>query len=143
MNDGEHHPIAKWFVGFLGGGGDLPRRYVVDWLSPRGFWHCMAFAYDVGGERWLLYDVNRGGVTILSLPPAQFDQWLTHMRHVSGMRVLQVEVRPAPRFWLQIGLWCTVAVIHLVGAKSAALRPIGLWRDLCRGGAREAFANAA
>lgn len=139
-------PIPRWFVAFNGGheltGEGLRiesrRRHFVDWLSPRGFWHVYAFAYDAAAKRWLVYEVNRGGTAIVALTSDQFDNYVGYIR-AGGARVLAVDVRMRPRAWLQIGMWCVVAMRHLLGARSRALRPIGLWRDLKRAGAQEAF----
>lgn len=127
--------IPRWYVVFSGA---AKREHLVDWLSPKAFLHCFAFAYDGNGERWMIYDVSRKGTSIVALTGVQFNLWITYMRR-EGARVLEVNTEPAERFWLQVGLWCVVSIRHLVGSRSRALRPIGLWRDLRRAGAKEAF----
>lgn len=139
-------PIPRWFVAFNGGYEltgegmriESRRKHVVDWLSPRGFWHVFAFAYDAAGKRWIIYDVNRGGTAVVALTSDQFDVWLPYMR-AGGGRVLAVDLRARPRAWMQLGMWCVVAMRHLLGVRSLALRPVGLWRDLRAAGAEEVF----
>lgn len=128
-------PIPRWFVMFTGEG---KRKHWVDWLSPLGFQHVLAFAYDAGGQRWIVYDVHRIGTVITALPSNQFDIWLPTMLR-GGAKVLAVDVRSRPRVWWRFGFACVGAVRHLVGASSRAWRPIGLWRDLRRAGAEECF----
>lgn len=128
-------PIPRWFVMFTG---ESRRKHLVDWLSPLGFQHVLAFAYDAAGQRWLVYDVNRGGTAITALTSAAFDLWLPVMLH-GGAKVLQVEVVQRHRVWFRFGAACVGAVRHLVGASSWALRPIGLYRDLLARGAKPAF----
>lgn len=131
--------IPRWFVMF---NGPAELRHRVDIFTEPGFRHCMAFAYDAAGERWLIYDVTRIGTAVLALDRDTFDAWLTGQL-ASGSRVLQVDLPETVRTrnWLQTGMWCVTAVIHLVGARSGAWRPKALWRDLKRDGAIEVFTN--
>lgn len=149
-DDDAARPIPRWFLFFNGGYELAPdgrrvkakRRFLVDWLSPRGFWHVFAAAYDVAAERWLIYEVNRGGTAIVALTRDQYEKLVAYQIAI-GARVLQVDVRTSLRLWLQVGMWCVVACRHLTGARSRALRPIGLWRDLIREGAVEPFSAPA
>lgn len=128
-------PAPRWYVMFCG---EEKRKHLIDYISPKAFLHCCAFFFDASGDRWLIYDVNRGGVAIVALRSHEFDQWLTYMRR-NGARVLAVDWQPAIRAPLQIGMWCVSAVRYAIGAKSLAIRPIGLWRDLLKAGAKEVF----
>lgn len=128
-------PIPTWFVMFTGDG---RRRYLIDWLQPLDCQHVLAFAYDASGERWIIYDVNRGGTAIVAMSSRQFDAWLLDMM-AKRARVLKADVQQAPRVWFRFGAACVGAVRHLLGARSWAVRPIGLYRDLRRAGAQLAF----
>lgn len=134
-NAGPITPAPRWYVMF---NGETKRKHLIDFISPKAFLHCSAFFYDASGERWLIYDVNRGGVAIVALRSAEFDQWLTYMRS-TGARVLSVDWKPTRRSPLQIGMWCVSAVRYAIGSNSLAIRPIGLWRDLLKAGAKEVF----
>lgn len=129
----------KWFVGF---NDDGSRDYWTDHLSPEGFQHCFAFAFDPDADRWLVFETNRSGSVFLVMTEDAMLVWLEIQKSVFKMRVLEVTSNASySRNALTAGMWCVVAVKHLVGSNSRALRPIGLWRDLLRAGAREAFAS--
>lgn len=129
-------PAPCWYVIFSG---DEKRQHIVDYLSPLEFLHCAAFFYDARGERWCVYDVNRGGVAINALSSDQFDRWIWYMKRYRRARILKVDWRARTRPPVQLGMWCVVAVRYAIGSRSLALRPIGLWRDLLREGAVEVF----
>lgn len=135
----EEEPIPSgfpgaWYVQFHG-------DEVLHWwdmLSPPGFYHVLAFAYAEHAERWLIYDVGRDRTLIRALDTRTFAAWLSGQP--KGRRILLYEAgdrpaRPAHR----IGFWCTIAVSHLIGLRSRALRPFALYRELLAQGARPAF----
>lgn len=124
-------PSPTWYVMFSG---DAKRNHLIDWISPIDFLHVNTFCYDVRAERWIVYDVNRGGVAVKALTSSEMDWWIAAMRSV-GARILKVAWQPAKRWPLQIGMWCVVAVRYAIGCKSLAIRPIGLYRDLLKQGA--------
>jgi len=129
-------PSPTWFVLFSG---EDRRTHLIDYISPKDFLHCCAFFFDPQGERWCVYDVNRGGVAIAAMPPEVFDVWIMRMKQERGGRVLKVDWKSRRRPPIQIGMWCVVAVRYAIGCRSLALRPIGLWRDLLKEGAQEVF----
>lgn len=139
-NDGLIGPSPKWYVMFSGLAPDEQRTKIVDWFQPRHCTHVSAFFYDPRGERWVVYDVNRGGIAINALPSDLFDQFILAMKRFRSARVFEVDWRPIIRPPLQLGMWCVVAVRYAIGSKSLAWRPIGLMRDLQKEGAREVFA---
>lgn len=127
---------VQWFVMFQPAD---KRRFWSDWLSPLEFQHVCAFTYSTGGERWVIYDVNRGGTALAAVDDAMLSDWITYMRR-KGAKVLQIEADlNAARPPFPIGLWCVTAIRHALGIRSRALRPIGLYRDLRRLGAKDAF----
>lgn len=128
-------PAPEWYVMFSG---IEKRTNWSDWFSPKAWQHVCAFFYDPRGCRWVVYDVNRGGIAIVALTSAQFDRWVLEAKRL-GARTLRVEWKPRDRLPLQFGMWCVVAVRYAIGCRSLALRPIGLWRDLLREGAVEVF----
>lgn len=136
MKDVTQVTIGRWHVGFLGAQRTLP----VDRLSPVGFLHCLAFAYHADAETWLVYDVCRRRTFVYGIPPEHFVGWLVARKEGDSMRVLAVDiVGEGPALSGASPLYCVSAVKHLVGSRSRALRPIGLWRDLVKAGAVEVF----
>lgn len=125
-------PSPTWYVMFSG---DTKRRNLIDWISPLDFLHVNTFCYDARAGRWLIYDVNRGGVALKAATSEEMDMWIGAMRSV-GARILKVEWKERQRIPLQIGMWCVVAVRYAIGCKSLAIRPIGLYRDLLKQGAQ-------
>ncbi len=128
------HPAPSWFVMFSGA---EKRTHLIDYFSPLAFLHVNAFFYDPNAERWIIYDVNRGGIAIVAMTSAQFDVYVAEMKRTAFPRVLRVDWQPAIRWPIQLGMWCVVAVRYATGAKSLAWRPIGLYRDLRKAGAEE------
>jgi hypothetical protein len=126
-----------WFVGFTDDGS---RDYLVDRLSPPGFQHCLAFAFEPDSGRWIVYETNRSGCAFLVLDEDQIVVWLTLQKQANKMRVLKVTTDAQKgRFPFSTGMWCVLSVKHLVGSRSRALTPAALWRDLIKEGATEAF----
>jgi len=58
--------------------------------------------------------------------------------HIRAKRDHAVTVAFTPRadrrFWLRLGFWCVPAMAHLVGCRTQALRPDGLYRAMLRQG---------
>jgi hypothetical protein len=125
---------SAWYVCFMG----AERRHWWDCLSPPGFYHVLAFAYAARAERWLIYDVGQDRSIIRALPAADFDRWISALP--PGRTIVHFEAGDAPaRPFHRAGFWCATAVAHLVGARTRALRPHALYRDLLAQGARPAF----
>ncbi len=129
--------VPSWYIMFTG---PAERRFFVDRFTEKGFRHVNAFGFDAAADRWLVYDVTRVGTAVLALPPGSIDGFIAANR-ASGATILKYDLQSPPpqRSWLQTGMWCVTAIIHLTGIRSSAWRPRALWRDLKRAGAVEAF----
>lgn len=131
--------VGAWYVAFVPG----PRTYWWDWLSPAWCRHCFAFGYHAMSDRWLVYDVEMSRTVLIAIEPEDMAPWLDEMRRNHGMRCLHVETGDGAPWYARMGLYCVSAVKHLIGARSGALRPVGLWRDLLKAGATPAFTGDA
>lgn len=123
------------YVMFMG----QERETLLDYFSPPGFRHVLAFWFDSRIDGWVIYNVCGDRTAINVLYGQTFDRWLL-IRRRAGSRILAVPAGVEnPRRILFSPYHCVTAVAHAVGTKSRALRPIALWRDLLREGANEAF----
>lgn len=125
---------AAWYACFYGS----ERRWWWDYLSPPGFRHVLAFAYCVQAECWLIYDVRHGRTFVRALKPEAFYEFLDTLPNDCSILNFEPEHAEAPPRW-RFGFWCTIAIAHLMGVRSRALRPVALYRDLVAHGARPAF----
>jgi hypothetical protein len=86
---------------------------------------------------WLFYDVKFNGTRLMLAreddpnTPAFLHSYLDSCDLVAMPR-LPIPKRVAPH----AGFWCTLAMKHLVGIRSAALRPDRLWRASLAAGGR-------
>ncbi len=122
------------YVMFLG----RQRSYWTDWFNPQGYRHCFPFWFDGDADHWVIAENNHDRLNVILLKPHEFDHWLLVMQR-AGCSCLQVERKSSPHFFFRLGLWCVPFTAHAVGSRSRAFRPIALWRDLVRDGARPAF----
>ena len=130
---------GAWYVAFHDG--ERPHWW---WpLCRPGFRHVLAFGYCVHAEAWLVYDVTLGRTYVRAFKRETFAGWLDNLP--DHRTILLVEgpddAAPCRAPGFRAGFWCTPAVAHLVGARSRALRPEALWRDLIAQGARPAFTS--
>ncbi|WP_338575723.1 hypothetical protein V8J38_11185 [Brevundimonas olei] len=125
---------GAWYVAFFDG--ERPHWW---WrLCKPGFRHVAAFGYCAEQAVWLLYDVTLKRTFIHALTSDQMDAWVDGLPENRTILHLQSgAAEPASR----IGFWCTIAVAHLLGVRSRALRPEALCRDLLALGARHAFSS--
>lgn len=98
------------------------------------FKHVSAFAYLGGLKGWVLYDVQFGRTRLVVLPDNADSRRV--LSQVIGNNVWIVMRRRDGRVpWFRFGFFCTVAIKHLIGLRSGALRPDALYRDcLAHGG---------
>jgi len=125
---------AAWYVAFYG----EEKRWWWDRLSPSGFHHVLAFGYCAHAECWLVYDVQHGRSYVRALKTNAFSAWLASLPEHRKILHIETQGLQAPPSW-RVGFWCTIAVAHLLGIPSRALRPVALYRDLMAHGARPAF----
>lgn len=129
-------PLAQpafWFVAFLG----APVGHWADVLSPGWCRHVLAFGYCPRAAAWVWVDPANPAPLVAAAPAADAFYATLAELVAAGARVLRVESRPARGRPLL--LTCVSVVAWLVGARSRALRPVGLYRDLLAAGAVPAF----
>lgn len=111
-------------------------RWWVRLLACGRYHHVKAIAYLPAMRAWLFYDVKFNGTRLMlareddPCTPAFLYDYLDSCDLVAMPR-LPIPKRVAPH----AGFWCTLAMKHLVGIRTAALRPDRLWRvSLAAGG---------
>lgn len=102
-------------------------------LVPGEFKHVRAYAYVPGMHLWVFYDPNFSATDLLL---ARDGAHLDVVRAWLGDDGEQITMRLSPRRrrWFPCGFWCVPAIKHLLGLRSGALRPDGLYRDCLRNG---------
>jgi len=112
-------------------------RWWVRLLACGRYHHVKAIAYLPAMRAWLFYDVKFNGTRLMLAPeddPATrvfLHDYLDSCDLVAMPR-LPIPKRVAPH----AGFWCTLAMKHLVGIRTGALRPDRLWRDSVAAGGR-------
>jgi hypothetical protein len=99
--------------------------------------HVKAVAYLPTMRAWLFYDVKFHGTRLMlahedELGIRGFLQAYLDDSDTIAMPRLPVPKRAAP----QLGFWCTLAMKHLIGISTSALRPDRLWRDCLAAGGK-------
>ena len=121
--------IDHWLVFF----GPAPPGWW-SWCLDARFQHVAAAGYDYDTDTWAFVDPGRAGTMIeLARGPAA-DHRLGAMAHAAAPHVLRVRARACRRIAPPM-LSCTAAIKALLGLRSRALVPAGLYRDLLRQGA--------
>jgi hypothetical protein len=107
------------------------------WLNrlPMRFRHVSAFAYMHAAGCWLIYDVQFWGTRHILLPDnlAALD-FLADF--TANCDVLHMRRQGPSRLWFRVGFWCVPAIKHMLGLRSSALLPHGLYRSCLRAGAK-------
>lgn len=123
----------EWFLCFLG----TERHHWFDRFTKKGFRHVCAFAYLPLTGCWVFYDVNIFR-TVISVSGGEDAD-----RRIGGLarlgKILRVKPGAGGRWWSRLGFWCVPAMKHLIGSRSSALTPYGLYRDLLEQGSEPAF----
>jgi hypothetical protein len=137
----EPEEVARWRLAF-----HLKRGLWLPWerLIPGRFTHVSAFTYLGGPKCWLLIEQSpRTNARVVVWPDASESYLMppTLAQWTDDCSILTVDVRQRYGFSLKLGFWCVSAVKDLVGSKSWALSPEGLWRDMVRTGARVVYDN--
>jgi len=105
-------------------------RWWVRLLAWGRYRHVKAIAYLPAMRAWLFYDVRFNGtrLTLAREDEPGTDTFLHD--YLDGCDLVAMPQLPIPkRVAPHAGFWCTLAMKHLVGIRSAALRPDRLWRD--------------
>jgi hypothetical protein len=114
-----------------------PGRWWVRLLAWGRYNHVKAVAYLPALRAWLFYDVKFHGTRLMlahedePATSAFLRDYLDNCDTIAMPRV-QTPRRRTP----QLGFWCTVAMKHLVGIPSRALRPDRLWQDCLAAGGK-------
>jgi hypothetical protein len=112
-------------------------RWWVRLLAWGHYHHVKAIAYLPAMRAWLFYDVKFNGTRLMLARDdapgtrAFLHDYLDSCDPVAMPR-LPVPRRVAPH----AGFWCTLAMKHLVGIRTGALRPDRLWRDSVAAGGK-------
>lgn len=99
------------------------------------FKHVSAFAYVHGIKAWLICDVQLHAFRLIALRDNQ-DALDALATITAGCTVLHLKRKDGAKPFFRIGFWCVPALKHLLGLRSSALRPDGLYRDCLRAGAK-------
>lgn len=125
-------PIDRLWLIFFGNGEPKHETWWSRWLTP-GFHHVSACAWFADQERWVYYNPTRTGTVVLLYRADEFGPRFQQMLDSSSavLRVRGTHRRTTTPF----GWWCTGAIKALLGCKSRALGPRGLYLHLLRHGA--------
>ena len=127
-NEAEASPI-RWQVCFV----RRAEMWWVDRFVPGRFKHVSVAGWISDTQTWVFFDINLWRTSVKVLPLEAGDvRYALAQRHA---KVLKVKARRDGRMLLRFGFWCVPGVKHLLGVRSGALLPAGLWRDLVRSGA--------
>lgn len=98
-------------------------------LAMGEFKHVSAFAFIPDLGIWTIYDVGFRRTRLMHL--ADTEAAKTILAHiVRGNCTVTVETGSGGLPLMRLGLFCTTAIKHLIGARSRALRPDRLFRHL-------------
>ena len=112
-------------------------RWWVRLLACGRYHHVKAIAYLPAMRAWLFYDVKFNGTRLmLSREDDPGSRAFLH-DYLESCDLVAMPRLPIPkRFAPQTGFWCTIAMKHLVGIRTVALRPDRLWRDSVAAGGK-------
>ena len=114
-----------------------PGRWWVRLLAWGRYHHVKALAYLPRMRGWLIYDVKFNG-TRLMLAHEDDPGTRAFLRdYLDNTDTIAMPHMPMPRrAFPQLGFWCTIAMKHLVGIRSRALRPDRFWQDCVAAGGK-------
>jgi hypothetical protein len=119
------HTPARWVLCFS--------RVGLPWV-PGYYKHVRAYGYLPGIRSWLFYDCNLTGRSV-SVAPDSDDTVRTVMwAFVRDCDIISMPaVRAGTMPWLtRLGWWCVPDMKSLIGLRSRAITPDGLYRDCLR-----------
>ena len=121
---------VRWILAFS-------RETSVPWLKrlPLTYRHVAAFGYVGSGvDAWLFYSWRTDRLQIAA---ARGDTAVRTLMHAfaKDADLLGIDARREPTLGLRLGAWCVPAVKHLIGLRSRAVTPAGLYRDCLAAGA--------
>jgi hypothetical protein len=112
-------------------------RWWVRLLAWGRYHHVKAVAYLPKLRAWLFYDVKFNDTRVL-LANADAPSTSSFLQeYLENSDTIIMPKLPMPRrICPQLGFWCTIAMKHLVGIRSRALRPDRFWQDCIAAGGR-------
>lgn len=126
--------ILRWHVAFW----RMPhRRRWHHMLAPGPYKHVSAFGYSARCNVWVFYNPAGNGERIeVCANDATFLDLLDSIKERADLVTLTLGApRPHPAW--RPGVYCVPQIVRLLGVRSSALTPRGLYRDLVRAGARQ------
>lgn len=122
---------AIWRVVFL------PRKLRNWWdlFSPFGFRHCVAYAYCVASDAWLIFDPADDYLLLTSIPSGSTFHKLNADYFAAASLILEVERCEGGVFQHRVGQWCSSQIARLLGVRGSAWRPYALAKTLIANGA--------
>jgi hypothetical protein len=112
-------------------------RWWVRLLACGRYHHVKAIAWLPAIRSWLFYDVKFNGTRLLLAPDGDAATRAFVLNYLADCDLVAMPRLPIPRrIAPHPGFWCTMAIKHLVGIRTSALRPDPLWRDSLRAGGR-------
>ena len=112
-------------------------RWWVRLLACGRYHHVKAIAYLPALRAWLFYDVKFNGTRLMLAPEDDPGTRMFLHDYLDSCDLVAMPRLPIPkRVAPHAGFWCTLAMKHLVGIRTGALRPDRLWRDSVAAGGR-------
>jgi hypothetical protein len=112
-------------------------RWWVRLLACGRYHHVKAIAYLSTMRAWLFYDVKFNGTRLMLAREDDPGTRAFLHDYLDSCDLVAMPRLPIPkRVVPHAGFWCTLAMKHLVGIRTAALRPDRLWRDSVAAGGK-------
>ena len=112
-------------------------RWWVRLLACGRYHHVKAIAHLPAMRAWLFYDVKFNGTRLMLAPEDDPGTRVFLHDYLDSCDLVAMPRLPIPkRVAPHAGFWCTLAMKHLVGIRTGALRPDRLWRDSVAAGGR-------
>ena len=112
-------------------------RWWVRLLACGRYHHVKAIAYLPAMRAWLFYDVKFNDTRLILAPENDPGTRVFLRDYLDSCDLVAMPRLPIPkRVAPHAGFWCTLAMKHLVGIRTGALRPDRLWRDSVAAGGR-------
>ena len=114
-----------------------PGRWWVRLLAWGRYHHVKAIAHLPRMRGWLIYDVKFNGTRVMLAHEDDPGTGAFLRDYLDNTDTIAMPRLPIPkRSFPQLGFWCTIAMKHLVGIRSRALRPDRLWQDCIAAGGK-------
>lgn len=124
--------IREWYIGFHG---DYEGRACAwyDVFTCKDFRHVLAMGFDASAGVWVVFDPSSRRYA-LEVYPKDSEMIAKIFDFVPRWLVWPEKDMPVRTYGMT---WCVQAVCRIIGFRSCALRPRGLYHDLIKHGAEE------